>query len=122
MKVALCISGRWNEYCHSKWVDRSKQLLPFDEIFTGTWEGQDVVVDYYFPEPKNEYHPVFDTEPYPDDASTLRREVFPRLIEKDIHQRENDLWIDPASSQLKHAYASANWHKQILIHLSLIHI
>lgn len=116
MKVALCISGRWNEHCDSKWVDRSKQLLPFDEIFTGTWEGQDVVVDYYFPEPKNEYHPVFDTKPYPDDASTLRREVFPRLIEKDMQQRADDLWIDPASSQLKHAYASANWHKQILIH------
>ena len=110
MKTALCLSGRWNEYCHQKWMDRTQEIIPHDKMFTGTWKGQDYDADYYFDDPENLYHPVFDTEPYPDDASELRRDIFPHYLER--HKE------DPTyhNSQLRHAYASANWHKQLLIH------
>ena len=112
MKTALCISGRWNDDCSHKWVDRSKRLLPHDYLYTGSWKGQNTVdftVDHFFDEPENEYHPVFDTEAYPDDASALRRDVFPQLIKE--HEAGGS-----SHSELKHALASQNWHKQILIH------
>jgi len=112
VKTALCLSGRWNENCDQKWIDRTQRVIPHDRMFTGSWNGQntvDTTVDYYFDDPENLYHPVFDTEPYPDDASHLRRHIFPRIIQ----EWEED-GID--HSQKKHAYASANWHKQIIIH------
>lgn len=109
MKIALCLSGRWNQFCDSKWIDRSIEILPHDKSFTGTWKGQDAVCDFYFDDPENLYHPVFDTEAYPDNASALRRDVFPKMI-KEYEEKGKD------HSQLKHAYASANWHKQLLIH------
>lgn len=112
MKTALCLSGRWNEFCDQKWIDRTQQIIPHDKMFTGSWNGQntvDTTVDYYFDDPENLYHPVFDTEAYPDNASVLRRDVFPKMI-KEYEEEGKD------HSQLKHAYASANWHKQLLIH------
>jgi len=109
MKTALCLSGRWNEFCDQKWIERTQRIIPHDKMFTGTWKGHDYDADYYFDEPVNEYHPVFDTEPYPDKASRHRRKIFLKLIE-DWEERGID------SRYLKHAYASANWHKQLLIH------
>jgi len=109
VKTALCLSGRWNEHCHQKWIDRTQEIISHDKMFTGTWKGQDYDADYYFDDPENLYHPVFDTEPYPDDASELRRDIFPRII-----AQWDEAGID--HSQRKHAYASANWHKQILMH------
>ena len=110
MKTALCLSGRWNEHCHQKWMDRTQEIIPHNKMFTGTWKGQDYDADYYFDDPENLYHPVFDTEPYPDDASELRRDIFPHYLER--HKEDPNYY----NSQLRHAYASANWHKQILIH------
>lgn len=110
MKTALCLSGRWNEHCHQKWMDRTQELIPHDKMFTGTWKGQDYDADYFFDEPDNLYHPVFDTEPYPDDASILRRDIFPHYLER--HKEDPNYH----NTQLKHAYACANWHKQLLIH------
>lgn len=113
MKTALCLSGRWNEFCDQQWIDRTQDVIPHDKMFTGMWKGyeQEYSADYYFDDPENLYHPVFDTDPYPDDASKLRRDVFPELI----HQDQN-FFGGSQHSQLKHAYASANWHKQLLIH------
>ena len=110
MKTALCLSGRWNEHCNQKWIDRTQQLIPHDRMFTGTWTGQSYLANYYFDEPENEYHPVFDTKAYPDDASKLRRDIFPHFLKR--HKEDPTYY----HTQLKHAYASANWHKQILIH------
>lgn len=111
MKTALCLSGRWNEFCDQKWIERTQRIIPHDKMFTGTWKGHDYDADYYFDEPVNEYHPVMDTEPYPDDASHLRRKQFPRFIkaweeESKVYHKEG----------LQMAYASAHWHKQILMH------
>ena len=110
MKTALCLSGRWNEHCHQKWMDRTQEIIPHDKMFTGTWKGQDYDADYYFDDPENLYHPIFDTEPYPDDASELRRDIFPHYLER--HKEDPTYY----NTQLRHAYASANWHKQLLIH------
>ena len=55
MKTALCLSGRWNEHCHQKWMDRTQEIIPHDKMFTGTWKGQDYDVDYYFDDPENLY-------------------------------------------------------------------
>lgn len=112
MKIALCFSGRWNEFCHQKWIDRTKRVIPHDKSFAGSWSGQDTVdttVNYLFDEPELTYHPVFDTEAYPDSASELRRVAFPNII----NQFEQS---GVTHSQLKMAYSSAHWHKQILIH------
>lgn len=109
MKTALCLSGRWNEFCDQKWIERTQKLIPHDRMFTGTWTGQQFLANYYFDEPTNEYHPVFDTEPYYDGASHLRRHEFPKIIKA---YEEEGIRHD----QLKMAYSSANWHKQLLIH------
>ena len=111
MKTALCLSGRWNEFCDQKWIERTQRIIPHDKMFTGTWKGHDYDADYYFDEPENLYHPVMDTEPYPDDASHLRRKQFPLFIkaweeESKVYHKEG----------LQMAYASAHWHKQLLMH------
>jgi len=105
MKTALCLSGRWNEHCNQKWIDRTQRIIPHDRMFTGTWKGQDFDVDYYFDEPENEYHPIFDISPYPNGVSKLYRRMFGSIIERGLEHQLT-----------KSAYASANWHKQILIH------
>ena len=51
MKTALCLSGRWNEFCDQQWIDRTQEIIPHDKMFTGSWNNQDTVdttVDYYF--------------------------------------------------------------------------
>jgi len=133
MKTALCLSGRWNQHCNPKWIERTKQHVPHDKVYTGTWSNQIYGLygevnmkqvgfspDFYFDEPKNEYHPVFDTEAYPDSASELRRDIFPHMLEREkISKMRYAVGLDDTiytNSQLVHAHACANWHKQLLIH------
>lgn len=114
MKIALCLSGRWNEHCAQKWIDRTQRIIPHDRMFTGLWNGQNTVnttVDYYFDEPENEYHPIIDVPPYPDNTGILRYRAYPEILKKVLSGDESQ-----DEKIVRQVYASANWHKQILIH------
>ena len=111
MKIALCVSGRWNDACDQKWINRTQQLIPHDRMFTGTWTGQQLLANYYFYEPENEYHPIIDVQPYPANTSELRHREFQKIIRL---VASGDKTLDP--KLVKQAYHSANWHKQILMH------
>ena len=41
------------------------EYLKPDAVYTSTWLPSDEDVDFKFPEPTMEYHPVVDTKPYP---------------------------------------------------------
>lgn len=87
MHVTLCVSGKWTGI---DFTDLQRARLPHDDFYTVTYTGSDYETNFYMNEPKNTYHPLLDTEPYPDSESEWRRtRPYPH---------------------------SRHWHKQILIH------
>lgn len=105
MKIALCISGKWNGIDFS---DRTREIIPNETLYTATYTGSEYNADFYMDEPETTYHPVLDTEAYPDIESRGRRIGFIKT----------DAQLKPELVKLKHA--SVHWHKQILIHNHLM--
>ena len=94
MKVALCVSGKWESI---DFTNLLRERLPHDDFYTATYTGSDYNADFYMDEPELTYHPIIDTEPYSDQESKHRR--------------------TKTESNNKELYHQTNhWHKQILIH------
>ena len=107
MSVAIVVSGM---YTGEDYIDLLRERVPHDDLYTATYTGIKMPFepDFRMDEPVNTYHPLFDTNPYPDSESRGRREILNLPLSQ----------IPTALRKLKKP--SAHWHKQIL--LSLIHI
>ena len=103
VSVALVVSGM---YTGEDYIDLLKERVPHDDLYTATYTGIKMPFepDFRMDEPVNTYHPVFDTNPYPDKESRGRRKILSRPLSQ----------IPTALRKLKKP--SAHWHKQILLH------
>lgn len=101
MHVTLCVSGKFTGI---DFTDLLRERLPHDSFYTATYTGSDYDADFYMDEPEVTYHPVLDTEPYPDETSWERRVTF----------STPDSALHPLALSFKNK--SINWNKQILIH------
>lgn len=102
IRVALCVSGKWDGIDFTK---RLREIIPHDAFYTATYTGSEYVADFYMDEPELTYHPVLDIEPYSDNESIGRRQVF------DYPDHKLYDYIKKSSP---------HWHKQILLHNYLL--
>lgn len=101
MHVTLCVSGK---YTGEDFTNLLRERIPHDSFYTATYTGSDYDADFYMDEPELIYHPILDTEPYPDKESVDRRKAFT------YNNDSGNVLADYFSTASKH------WYKQILIH------
>lgn len=106
--VSLCVSGKWKgDWCD--FTERLRRIVPHNNYYTMTYTDCDHDSTFKMEEPEVTYHPVLDTEAYPD-AESLERRYFFSLSDEDIKRGAFH------TSLIDFKRKAVHWHKQILIH------
>lgn len=103
MKTALLVSGQVRGNWQKNLKNMTEYLKP-DAVYTSTWLPSDEDVDFKFPEPTMEYHPVVDTKPYPTFKAHEYRErctVNPSLRGTTLHRTKQILQHNMLMEQIE---------------------